>query len=46
MHGVRSGEYYAALVIPKEFSRDLMTVFTDDITEQMCIRDRDKPFST
>ena len=27
--GVRSGEYYAALVIPKEFSRDLMTVFTE-----------------
>ena len=27
VHGVRSGEYYAALVIPKEFSRDLMTVF-------------------
>ena len=35
--GVRSGEYYAALVIPKEFSRDLMTVFTDDITEPRII---------
>ncbi len=31
--GVRSGEYYAALVIPKEFSADLMTVFSDDIAE-------------
>lgn len=37
VHGVRSGEYYAALVIPKEFSRDLMTVFTDDITEPRII---------
>lgn len=31
--GVRSGEYYAALVIPKEFSADLMTAFSDDIAE-------------
>lgn len=37
VRGVRSGEYYAALVIPKEFSRDLMTVFTDDITEPRII---------
>ena len=37
VHGVRSGEYYAALVIPKEFSRDLMTVFSDDITEPKII---------
>ena len=37
MEGVRSGEYYAALVIPKEFSRDLMTVFSDDITEPKII---------
>ena len=37
VEGVRSGEYYAALVIPKEFSRDLMTVFTDDITEPKII---------
>lgn len=33
VEGVRSGEYYAALVIPKEFSADLMTVFSDDIAE-------------
>lgn len=31
--GVRSGEYYAALVIPKNFSADLMTVFTGQVTE-------------
>ncbi len=29
--------YYATLVIPKEFSRDLATVFTDDITEPKII---------
>lgn len=37
VEGVRPGEYYAALVIPKEFSRDLMTVFSDDITEPKII---------
>ncbi|MEC4271990.1 YhgE/Pip domain-containing protein [Adlercreutzia sp. R25] len=33
VEGVRSGEYYAALVIPKSFSADLMTVFSDHVTE-------------
>lgn len=33
IEGVRSGEYYAALIIPKEFTADLMTVFSGDITE-------------
>lgn len=37
VEGVRSGAYYAALVIPKEFSRDLMTVFSGDITEPKII---------
>ena len=38
VHGVRSGEYYAALVIPKLSSRaTCMTVFTDDITEPRII---------
>lgn len=37
VEGVRSGKYYAALVIPKEFSRDLMTVFSNDITEPKII---------
>ena len=31
--GVRSGEYYAALVIPKDFTADLMTVFSDHATD-------------
>ena len=31
VEGVRSGEYYAALVIPESFSRDLMSVLSEDI---------------
>lgn len=27
-NGVKSGKYYAAIVIPKDFSRDLLSVFT------------------
>ena len=30
VEGVRSGRYYAAVVVPKDFSRDLMTVFSAD----------------
>ncbi|MBT1164875.1 YhgE/Pip domain-containing protein [Bifidobacterium felsineum] len=30
--GVNSGEYYAALVIPKSFSADMMTLFSPKIT--------------
>ncbi len=33
IEGVRSGEYYAALVIPKSFTADLMTVFSDHVTD-------------
>lgn len=29
--GVESGEYYAAIVIPKSFSADMMTLFSPDI---------------
>ncbi|MBT1162595.1 YhgE/Pip domain-containing protein [Bifidobacterium sp. SO1] len=29
--GVHSGEYYAALVIPKSFSADMMTLFSDKV---------------
>lgn len=28
--GARSGRYYAAVVIPKEFSRDMLTFYSDD----------------
>ena len=31
IHGVKSGEYYAAIVIPKDFSRDMMSIFSEDI---------------
>ena len=31
LEGVRSGEYYAAIVIPKDFSADMMTLFSKDV---------------
>lgn len=31
VEGVRSGEYYAAIVIPQSFSRDMMTLFSPHI---------------
>lgn len=30
VEGVRSGEYYAAIVIPEDFSRDMMTILSSD----------------
>ncbi|WP_160214359.1 YhgE/Pip domain-containing protein [Adlercreutzia aquisgranensis] len=35
--GVDSGEYYAAMIIPKSFTADLMTVFSDHITDSAII---------
>lgn len=35
--GVDSGEYYAAMIIPKSFTADLMTVFSDHITDSTII---------
>ena len=32
VNGVRSGEYYAAIVIPKDFSKDLTSVLQGDFT--------------
>ena len=29
--GARSGKYYAAVVIPESFSRDMMTFYSDDV---------------
>lgn len=37
VEGVRSGKYYAAIVIPKSFSRDMMTVFSDDVTHSKLV---------
>ena len=31
MKGVKSGKYYAAIVIPEDFSRNMMSVFTSEI---------------
>ncbi|RSX51371.1 phage infection protein [Bifidobacterium goeldii] len=33
IEGTKSGEYYAAVVIPKDFSRDMMTFFSSDKAE-------------
>lgn len=30
--GVKSGKYYAAIVIPKDFSKDMMSIFTSNVT--------------
>ncbi|MDD6373373.1 MAG: YhgE/Pip domain-containing protein [Bifidobacteriaceae bacterium] len=30
--GTKSGEYYAAVIIPKDFSTDMMTFFSDNMT--------------
>ncbi|MBS6366421.1 MAG: YhgE/Pip domain-containing protein [Clostridiales bacterium] len=32
VEGVRSGSYYAAIVIPPSFSRDMMSLFSDTVT--------------
>jgi putative membrane protein len=32
MDGVSSGEYYAAIIIPKQFSADMMTLFSSEVT--------------
>ena len=29
--GVQSGKYYAAIVIPEDFSKDMMSLFTSDV---------------
>ena len=31
MNGVKSGKYYAAIIIPKDFSTNMMSVFTEDV---------------
>lgn len=33
VEGVRSGKYYAAIVIPEDFTNDMLTVFSDDIQQ-------------
>ena len=32
VEGVRSGKYYAAIVIPEHFSQDMMSLFSEDVT--------------
>lgn len=35
--GARSGKYYAAVVIPESFSRDMMTFYSDDVQHAQII---------
>lgn len=32
LEGVKSGKYYAAIVIPEDFSRNMMSLFSSDVT--------------
>ena len=41
--GVKSGEYYAAIVIPKGFSADMMTLFSPDRARQPWSTQSTKP---
>ena len=33
VEGVKSGKYYAAIVIPKDFSNDMMSIFSENISK-------------
>lgn len=37
MNGVKSGKYYAAIVIPKDFSKNMMSVFSEDVQKPKII---------
>ena len=37
LEGVKSGDYYAAVVIPKDFSRDMMTIFSTEVKHSQII---------
>ena len=37
IEGVKSGEYYAAVVIPKDFSADMMTLFSTEVKHSKII---------
>ena len=37
VNGVKSGKYYAAIVIPKDFSRNMMSVFTENLQKPQLI---------
>lgn len=37
MEGVKSGEYYAAIVVPKTFSTEMMSLFSDQIQKPQII---------
>lgn len=48
MEGVKSGEYYATIIIPKDFSRDMMTLFSPQMTHaqlEYCTNEKVNPIA-
>lgn len=48
IEGVKSGEYYAAIVIPKDFSQDMVSIFSDDIENpsiQYYVNEKENPIA-
>lgn len=48
VEGVRSGQYYAAIVIPKDFSKDMVSVFSDSVenpTLQYYVNEKENPIA-
>ena len=48
IEGVKSGEYYAAIVIPKDFSTDMVSIFSDDIENpsiQYYVNEKENPIA-
>lgn len=44
VEGVKSGKYYAAIVIPKSFSQDMMSLFSEEMTHSdiiYCINEKE-----
>ncbi len=48
IEGVKSGEYYAAIVIPEDFSKDMVSVFSDTVenpTIQYYVNEKENPIA-
>ncbi len=48
IEGVKSGEYYAAIVIPEDFSKDMVSVFSDSIENpsiQYYVNEKENPIA-
>lgn len=48
IEGVKSGEYYAAIVIPEDFSKDMISVFSDTVENpaiQYYVNEKENPIA-